>query len=210
MIAMNDLKQLERTISQQLSQELESLKKLQEDAARKRADEIDRLQREHKSELERYLLQQVAAEERKEEREKERRERFVRLAVYVILALLGSGGLGVSYVSDYLTRNDPREVVKESTDEVRGVLDERVEKLEERIEANDRKVERVVEVLLDQQVQLVEATDYLAEKLDAASPRARDVATPSVIQRARKTAAEIKAQPRAVTYNPADPLGDVE
>ncbi len=89
------------------------------------------------------------------------------------------------------------------------------EGVDDRVDHVERKLQRLGENTVEMQVQQVESTEYIADKIDAAHPReADDVAEPESLQAAKRKVSKIKRR-KAVEQmfqdvDPDDPLEDEE
>lgn len=191
-----------RTLTGAFNKELEQLKELEAQRERDRKAKADNTEQ-----LLRTMLEmQAAAEKRAEERRK-----------FLIRFILGPSGLVAAISGAVLgytqaTRTDEDPPGLEDTKRVRATttkVEQRVNELDTRLKINDLKVERVVDVLLDQQVQLSDSIDHVIEKIERAHPQTRSIQEPASLTEGREKARAIK-QKRTPEYDPADPLGDLD
>lgn len=195
--------ELVQTLTASLHRELGAIKEIEEQR------EVGRRAKEKRTEelLERMLEEQAAADLRAEDRRK-----------FLIRFVLGPSGLIAALsgaVLAYVQATRPEQPTAteqvETVQKVGDKVEDRVEALDEHIKRNDRKIERTVEVLLDQQVQISESTDYIVGKIEAAHPKVRgDEDVPESVLEGRRKAAAIRAErAQKPTYNPAKPLEDL-
>ena len=191
-----------RTLTGAFNKELEQLKELEAQRERDRKAKADNTEQ-----LLRTMLEmQATAEKRADERRK-----------FLIRFILGPSGLIAAISGAVLgytqaTRTDEDPPGLEDTKRVRATttkVEQRVNQLDTRLKINDLKVERVVDVLLDQQVQLSDSIDHVIEKIERAHPQTRSIQEPPSLTEGREKARAIKVK-QAPEYDPADPLGDLD
>lgn len=206
---------LEESLTSKLNAELTQLKQLQVDNESKRKAEIEStIERKHNSLVE-VLLTQRELDKQEREREKKEREETRRWYVTKVVLPLGFAlisALGGGAYWNVTHTPDPAQVVEDSKAAVKSAVDGRLTAVEDHLDRNDKKIQRTVEMLQDQQVQLSESVDYIGDKIEAVHPRAARVDVPPAVESGRKAAAAIKDARGAEgpTYDPADPLGDLE
>lgn len=202
------LKSLETTLSSKFSTEMAELKAIQAEVEKRRAEEAQKKQEAHDQ-----LLQNILQGQADAIAEKAKMRDFVMKKILAPIAAIVAAiaaiyvGTG-SKIPDVKTRD-----VKDQVEASAKSLDSRMEKLEERIEDNDKIHERMVEIQLDQQVEMSESTEYLSKKIEAISSRAEAVevaAYPAVSAGQKKAEAIKKARSKAPKYDPADPLADLK
>lgn len=139
-----------------------------------------------------HLLQIQSQES--EERTKERAERVKnyklrnRLLGVGLTVFTVGGGILLSY---FKTQSESQGQ-KQSSDIVRSVEAEMTE-MERRVDTTEKKIERLGEIAIEQQVQLADSIEYIGDKIDAAHPRqADDVEPPPSVKRAKKKSESIK------------------
>ena len=111
------------------------------------------------------------------------------LAVGISVITVGGGVLISYFQSSSKSENE-----KQSQDIVQSVQSEMSE-MESRVDTTEKKIERLGEIAIEQQVQLADSIEYIGDKIDAAHPRqADDVEPPPSVQRAKKKSESIKLQ----------------
>jgi len=193
--------ELVSTLTNSFNAELRQLKEIEEQRERERKAKAENTE----ALLKTMLEMQAAADQRAEARRKFL-VRFVLGPSGLIAAI--SGGL-LAYVQ--ATRpTDPSAIEQSAQVEAVGAkVDRRVNELDRHIKNNDKKIERVVEVLLDQQVQISESADFIVGKIETAHPRTRNMDVPASVKAGREKARAIKAKRVTTEYDPADPIGDL-
>lgn len=85
-----------------------------------------------------------------------------------------------------------RELPDSEAQDVRGTIEQQGEQLESRVEqqhdrlqAVEKKVDRLETIAVEQQVQIVDGIEYLGAKIDAVSARAERVEEPTTLEQAR-------------------------
>ncbi len=109
------------------------------------------------------------------------------LAIGISVITVG-GGVMISYFQ----AASKSENEKQSQDIVQSVQSEMSE-VESRVDLTEKKIERLGEIAIEQQVQLTDSIEYIGDKIDAAHPRQADaVKPPPSVQRAKKKSESIK------------------
>lgn len=104
------------------------------------------------------------------------------LAVLSAVATLIAGG--AVFVTQ--TPSGQVDVVQETVEAQGEQLGEQVEQYQHRVEAVERKVDKLETIAVDQQGQMVEGFEHLGRKLDAISPKAARVPEPPSMKGARE------------------------
>ena len=111
------------------------------------------------------------------------------LAVGISVITVGGGAL-----ISYFQSSSKLESEKQSQDIVQSVQSEMSE-MENRVDTTEKKIERLGEIAIEQQVQLADSIEYIGLKIDAAHPRqADDVQPPPSVRRAKEKSESIKLQ----------------
>lgn len=203
-------KDLADSISSKITQELEQLKLLQSASAERIKDEVDRKERETHQLFEQLMLMQV-----KDQAERDDRRKFW---TRFVLGPSGAIAVIVGSVVGYMRIQDPAPTVREQVEQVEQVqqavtktVEHRVGDVEASLAKNDEKIKRTVDILLQQQVQLTETTDYIIEKIEKAHPNTRTMEEPPAVTAGRDRADAIKRRSKTQTqYDPANPLAGLE
>jgi len=125
------------------------------------------------------------------EQQKQRQVLLNRLLATLVTVVTAAAGGGV-YLG--VRRHDQNPQDAADTVKMTKAVEEQGQGIEKRIELNEKKVERLKDVALEQQVQLSDSTEYIIQKIDAAHPRSPDIASPEAesVEKAKKKAAAIK------------------
>ncbi len=130
-------------------------------------------------------------------RDAQRRDEFRKNARGFLFALLGSGILGGGGFFVWGASHPP---VVEASDVKRAVEDQgaefkaKVDENTDRVGSVEAAVDRLEDITVEQQVQLVDGIEYLGKKIDAVSPRAARVEEPKTLEQARKKVAKERAR----------------
>lgn len=196
--------ELVTTLTSSFNRELQAIKELEEQRERARAAKA-----ENTEQLLKTMLEMQATDTKKAEDRRKFLLRFVLGPSGLIAALTGA-------MVAYVQANQPPEPTPaeqvEKVEQVGSKVETRVTELDQHLKRNDKKIERTVDILLDQQVQISDSTDYIVNKIDAAHPRAANkTEEPASFAAGRKKAKAIKRarEVEESTYDPADPLGDL-
>ena len=118
-----------------------------------------------------------------------RRRKTLKWAVGILVPLV------VTALGTYQSVTDHVKPVEAA--EVERAVNGRTKQLEKKTDLIDGRVRRLGEHAIELQVQQVEATEYLADKIDAAHPKeAAAVPEPDSLRAAKKKVAKIKTQKR--------------
>lgn len=164
-------------------------------------------QDENRDKLVQQLLEETA--------ERRAARSFVMKKVVIPVAvLLGLGG-GGGAIWAYNQPEDPEPPTPEvQVQETKKAVASEVDDLEKKQALTDKKIQRIVDIQLDQQVQLTDTVDFLGDKIDKISPRAKTVSEdeyPSLGEGRKKAKAIREARENSdVGYDPADPLADLK
>lgn len=154
------------------------------------------------------LQQQVEEAEQKAER-----GRMVNKILTAVVALVGTAG-GTGF---YFTAQSSKEAAVEAAAAERASHAEpaALRSLDKRVNLTERKIERLGEIAVEQQVQLSDSIEYIGKKIDAAHPSQRDkVKEPESVKAAKTRASKIKMRKGANalftdTQDPTDPFSDL-
>lgn len=193
-----------RAVSNELRAELTQIRQLQAENLRARDD----------TRTTEALIRELINEQVKSQQVRTKNREFIKKWVLGPLATLLAGAAGLL---GYVQSNKPDPTVAEGVEQAReteameNAVSTPMVELERKQALTDTKIDRIVEIQLDQQVQLSETTDYIVDKIDHISPRARSVQEPESVQEGRAKANAIKAAREGgkVGYDPANPLGDL-
>lgn len=199
-------------ISSSVDLKLSELRKLQaETEARQKAEAAER-KRAQEEKLDALLQLQVD----QAEQQKKRQELWNRLLAALVTLLTAAAGGGI-----YLGTRQP--TPEEKTEQARPVI-ERVEQegaaIEKRIRANEKKVERLKDVALEQQVQISDEGEYTRDLIKALArtpsqaKALEEVDVPDSIPKAKKKADAIKRkkaeEKKALFEEDVDPFAGID
>jgi septal ring factor EnvC (AmiA/AmiB activator) len=109
-----------------------------------------------------------------------------------------------------LFRSDVQEQVGASEQSVKSAIQDQVRDVEAAERLNSRKIDRLVQIHLDLQVQHAASHDQIVEILRRVNPSARRVPEPPSVTEGREKADAIKRSRWAgPKYDPTDPLADI-
>ena len=182
--------ELHRKITHDVNTTMETkiseLRKLQAEADARQRQEAAERKKAQEEKLDALLQLQVD----QAEQQNNRQVLLNRLLAALVTIVTAAAGGGV-----YLgTRQNQNPQDAADTVQVKEAVEAQGEGIEKRIELNEKKVERLKDVALEQQVQLSDSTEYIIQKIDAAHPRSPDIASPEAesVEKAKKKAAAIK------------------
>jgi hypothetical protein len=183
-------------VSQKFSTEIRELKDLQANLERRRAEERMEQEAEKKRERESIAKKQDDAFGRlldlqvQEAQAKAKRDAMMNKLLAALLAIATSGGFGGFYLATQKPTDEERE--REAAPVVETVA-KKSNEVEARVEKAEKKIERLGEIAVEQQVQLSDGVQYIGDKIDAAHPRQRDeVAEPDSVKAAKRKADKFK------------------
>lgn len=169
-------------------------------------ERIDALRREHvhaSSATEAMLARMLELQQAEDARREASRQFILRYVVVpLVLALLGGGSAAAQYLSTIGTPKDAIDAAEGAAKSVGRDVTSRVQRAEE-------KIRLLGELAVEQQVQIADGFEYVADKIDAANPRTRDaVKEPDSLVKGREKADRIKRSARAEALFDAetDPL----
>lgn len=182
--------ELHRKITHDVNTTMETkiseLRKLQAEADARQRQEAAERKKAQEEKLDALLQLQVD----QAEQQKNRQVLLNRLLAALVTIVTAAAGGGV-----YLgTRQNQNPQDAADTVQMKEAVEAQGEGIEKRIELNEKKVERLKDVALEQQVQLSDSTEYIIQKIDAAHPRSPDIETPEAesVEKAKKKADAIK------------------
>ncbi len=211
-----NLKKTAASLTQDFQRELEQLEKLQT------AAEDRRIQAEEKNQ--KNLLSEILATHGAAEKQRKARRLFL---VKFILGPTGMLSLIIGGVLGYFKVTAPPETnasdvkasvekseaavtktIEKKIEDIEHATEHKIEIIEQATSLNNKKIERLVDIQLDQQVLWSEASDYIVDKIEKAHPKTKSVKEPESVTEGRIRAAAIKAK-RKSDYDPTDPLADI-
>lgn len=201
-------------LTRQFRDEISHLRQLQDATDKRRAQEeaAKKAAQAAAAEKQEDLLQQLLTAQVAEAHERIKKQSTLnKILAAVLVVLTGSGGAGVYFgtrvASVEQKAEDAAPVVKSVADGSRQI--------EARVDQAEKKIERLGEFAVDQQVQLSDSVEYLSEKIDAVNPKsAGKVLMPATVRAARMKADAIKRRrgESAVSpyTDPTDPFDGLE
>jgi len=144
-----------------------------------------------KTSVQNQALQHLLNVQSQESVERIKRQKlWNRILAIGISVLTVGGGVLISYFQS----SSKLESEKQSQDIVQSVQSE-ISEMESRVDTTEKKIGRLGEIAIEQQVQLADSIEYIGDKIDAAHPRqAGDVQPPPSVRRAKEKSESIKLQ----------------
>jgi hypothetical protein len=176
--------------------EIRQLKELQAEIAKRHAEQRAADEAEKKSAREAIARKQDDAFSKllslqvQEAEAKAKRDAMMNKLLAALLAIATSGGGAGIYLASQKPTDEDRK--REAAPVVESFAKE-ADEVERRVEKNAKKIERLGEIAVEQQVQLSDGVQYIGDKIDAAHPRQRgDVEEPDSVKAAKRKAEKIK------------------
>jgi hypothetical protein len=176
--------------------EIRQLKELQAEIAKRHAEQRAADEAEKKSARDAIAKKQNDAFSQllqlqvQEAQSKQKRDAMLNKLLAALLAVATSGGGAGIYLASQKPTEEER--AREAAPVTEAVAKESNE-VEARVEKNAKKIERLGEIAVEQQVQLSDGVQYIGSKIDAAHPRQRnDVEQPDSVKAAKRKADKIK------------------
>ncbi len=197
------------TLSKKFSTELHALKELQAAVEQRRAEERAREEVE-KAEThakaarkQEALIGDLLTAQVEEAQLRAKKQGTLNKILAALLTLMTTGGgTGVYLAMQKPTEDQKRESAKPVTESIDA---SRVE-VEARIESNAKKIGRLGEIAIEQQVQLSDGVEFIGDKIDAAHPKTKNkVDRPDSVDAAKKRATKIKKSKGAEALFKEDP-----
>lgn len=183
-------------VSAKFSTEIRELKELQAELARRHAEQTAAAEAEKKQEREAAAkkhddaFSQLLQLQVQEAQAKQKRDAMLNKLLAALLAVATSGGGAGIYLASQKPTEEERQ--REAAPVTEAVAKESNE-VEARVQDAEKKIERLGEIAVEQQVQLSDGVQYIGDKIDAAHPRQRgDVEQPDSVKAAKRKADKIK------------------
>lgn len=185
---------------QQLRHELEQYAKIEE---RRRAEESAKHkaaleeQRKRDEEWKKQIHDLVMKQHEEKLASAKAKNRLLHALSMLIGAVAAGGGVYITEAKSNDTR--PQSVASVAPDDFKEI--------ERRVGVAERKIERLKDMLLQQQNLLLDSTTWLGQKIDAAHPRkSEDIRQPAALEEAlrRRRTSVTTAKPSVITTDPFD------
>ena len=198
--------------------ELKRLEEAREEADRQRkmetdaADALAKVEADADAARHRSLLEQMLTQQVDEAKVREDRRKFMSRYILGPTGLLTAVGAAlVGYLEMTAAPKVESKDVSEKVEAAQESSKIQVEEIEAHLKANDLKINRTVDILLDQQVQQSDGHDDIVMRIGIAHPRTRKVDEPPSVTRGRAKASAIKAAREGKpSYDPSDPLAGLK
>jgi exonuclease VII large subunit len=187
---------METTLTGSFRAELAELQRLQREAEERRKKEEeaqkqqqDKLANEQKEALSKLLQLQV--EDAQERTKRQGLWTKILAAFATIVTALAAGGVYLGTQGP--TQEQVEEQAKSASQPVVDQVDRKTAEIEHRVGTAEKKIERLKDIALEQQVQIADSTAYIVSKIDAALPKsAKSVPEPDSVRKAKLKAEAIK------------------
>ena len=154
-------------------------------------EEVDRLRAEYRQ-LSTSMdsnISKILDCQAKEAEEKVIRSRHTNRLLAILIAGMGSGGIGTAYF--VAQRPGQAEITQPLVDSLRASESS----LGARVEESEKKIQKLGEAVVEQQVQISDGFEFIADKIDAAHPRQKnevDIGDYPAVEAAKKKSDAIK------------------
>jgi hypothetical protein len=193
----SQISHVETTLTKAFQKELAQLREAQRQAeiARQQADgdkkrERDEIANAQKDTVARLMEMQV--EEARTRAERQKIWNGILATLGTILAALSAGTLYVAAGR----QDDPKRVAEETAAPVAEHVEQSQAAIESRMDKAERKIVQLRDAIDEQQVQIADSVDFLADKLDAISPKSKLVDMPESVTLAKHRAEKVKESRR--------------
>lgn len=137
-------------------------------------------------------LERLISSQLKESQDRSRRDRTITKLAAFVLAAVVPGGAGSVYL---LSRSPSADEIKLQAQPVLDTVEASQKNVDKRLDDAEGKINRLGHSVIEQQVQISDGFEYIADKIDAAHPRQKgdvDIRDYPAVEAAKKKADAIK------------------
>jgi hypothetical protein len=137
-------------------------------------------------------LERLISSQLKESQDRSRRDRTITKLAAFVLAAVVPGGAGSVYL---LSRSPSADEIKLQAQPVLDTVEASQKNVDKRLDDAEGKINRLGHSVIEQQVQISDGFEYIADKIDAAHPRQKgdvDIRDYPTVEAAKKKADAIK------------------
>lgn len=195
----SELKALEVSLTKQFHSEMAKIDEMRARREEKRRGDIIHQQK---------ILESLLAKQQENMKESENRRRFW------IRFILGPSGVFAAILAAVIGYTESRQPTEkdqmDKMEDVKRELNAQILEVESHLRRNDIKIQRTVDILLNQQVQKIDSHDHLAKMIERAHPQSRRVPEPASLAIGREQAKRIKKRFEGENYASENPLEGIE